>query len=111
MTANLRSSSSGFMERGVYIAPYSVKGSRVLVAIDSKGEARKHQPIVDDMSEIMMTAWLRNLLDRIDPIPVLTLVVDREHAFRRADPLPRPLMAAPHDDPYGLNDAPALRIV
>lgn len=111
MTSNSSKFEADFMERGVYIAPYSVKGSRVLVAIDSRGEARKHQPITDDMSEVMMTAWLRSLLDRIDPVPVLTLVVDSQPAFRRADPLPRPLRAAPHDDPYGLNDAPSLRII
>jgi ribosomal protein L37AE/L43A len=54
-------------ERGVYVAPFTVGGSRVLVAIDSKGEARRQQPVTDGMAEIVETASLRTLLDRVDP--------------------------------------------
>lgn len=62
------------LERGVYEADYLVQGHRVLVAIDSQGNARKHVKLTAGVSYARAKAWLEQLLDRIDPVPALRLV-------------------------------------
>lgn len=66
------------LERGVIYAPYLVHGRPVLIAIDSKGEARKHLKLENGITEEMGTRWLLTLLDRIDPVPKLELVTPRQ---------------------------------
>lgn len=62
--------------RGVYKALYYVKGKAVLVAIDSKGEARKHLKIDRREDEPRLKRALEELLDAIDPLPGPKLVRD-----------------------------------
>jgi hypothetical protein len=64
------------LERGVYRAPYLVDGVEVLIAVDSRGVARKHVKLKAGVSESRATDWLRGLLDRVDPLPQLRLVRD-----------------------------------
>lgn len=71
------SAAEQLLERGVYRAPYLVDGSEVLIAIDSRGVARKHVKLRDGVNEARATEWLRGLLDRLDPVdarPRLELV-------------------------------------
>jgi hypothetical protein len=64
------------LNRGVYRVPYLVDGAEVLIAVDSCGVARKHVKLRAGVTEERATDWLRNLLDRIDPLPQLRLVRD-----------------------------------
>jgi hypothetical protein len=65
---------SEILERGVYEADYLVGGHQVLVAIDSRGNARKHVKLTPGVSYARAKAWLEQLLDRIDPPLELRLV-------------------------------------
>lgn len=62
--------------RGVYKALYHVKGKAVLVAVDSKGDARKHMKIHRAEDEPMIKRALEELLDMLDPVPGPKLVRD-----------------------------------
>jgi hypothetical protein len=80
------------LERGVYFAPYIVGDYEVLIAIDSRGRARKHLKLVPGLSEERATAWLRQWLDRINPVeqpPKLELVTETRAARRPAPAVPR----------------------
>lgn len=63
--------------RGVYEAPYLVQGHPALIAVDSKGVARKHVKLLPGASYDRVKLALEELLDRIDPKPKLELVRDR----------------------------------
>jgi hypothetical protein len=56
--------------RGVYKALYYVKGKAVLVAIDSKGDARKHLKIDRSDDEPRLKRALEELLDASIRFPV-----------------------------------------
>lgn len=66
--------------RGVYEELYRIAGCHVLVAIDSKGDARKRVKLLPGISYDRAKRWLEELLERVDPIvpppPMLTLVRD-----------------------------------
>jgi len=70
----LPAASDAMLDRGVYLAPYLVQGFEVLIAVDSRGVARKHVKLRRGVSEPRATAWLRAFLDRVDPVPRLQLV-------------------------------------
>jgi hypothetical protein len=70
--------SSEVAPRGVYKALYNVKGRAVLVAIDSKGDARKHLKIERGEEEPQLKRALEEFLDMVDPLPGPQLV--REEA-------------------------------
>lgn len=55
------------LPRGVYKARYRVKGVEVLVAIDSKGDVRKHLKIEHPCDEPRLKRALEELLDMLDP--------------------------------------------
>ena len=88
------------LERGVIYAPYLVRGCRVLIAIDSKGEARKHLKIENGITEEIATRWLTAWLDRVDPVPKLELVTPR---------LVRPHPIVRYTNPVDPNDFRAYR--
>lgn len=63
------------LARGVWKAPYRFEGVEVLIAVDSQGNVRKHVKLAAGVDVIRATAWLQQLLDRIDPPrPKLQLV-------------------------------------
>jgi hypothetical protein len=72
------------LARGVYRAPYLVDGVEVLVAIDSRGSARKHVKLRAGVDELRAKEWLEDLLDRIDPLPKIELVRESPAEERRA---------------------------
>jgi hypothetical protein len=69
---------SAVLDRGVYEADYLVDGLEVLVAIDSRGNARKHLKLKAGVSYDHAKRWLEQLLDRIDPPTTLRLVSHEE---------------------------------
>lgn len=77
------STAESILDRGVYRAPYLVDGDAVLIAVDSRGVARKHVKFRPGVDEDRAAEWLRALLDRIDPpfrAPKLTLIKNEEPA-------------------------------
>lgn len=87
------------LERGVYETPYLVDGVRALIAIDSRGVARKHIKLRAGVSYDRAKAYLEELLERIDPEPRLELVRDATPATIGVPPrLPRGQTSFdPHD--------------
>lgn len=77
----------GIASRGVYEAPYLVQGHAALIAVDSKGVARKHAKLLPGASYDRVKLALEQLLDRIDPVTKLELV--RDHPAPRSRPKPR----------------------
>ena len=76
--------------RGVFRTRYKIQGCWGLVAIDSRGEGRKKILLRAGVDELRATYWLRQWLDRIDPIPQLQLI-------KPNDPVGRaPLELTPH---------------
>lgn len=61
------------LERGVYTAPYLVRGRRVVFCVDSAGNARKHYKIWPRDQAAAVRA-LEELLDMIDPPPRIRLL-------------------------------------
>jgi hypothetical protein len=88
--------SEGLAGRGVWEAPYLVDGYPALIAVDSRGVARKHAKLLSGASYARVKAALEALLDRIDPVPQLALVRDGS-AARRSIALP-PVHPAHRDD-------------
>lgn len=72
----MQSEASDVAPRGVYKALYYVKGKAVLVAIDSKGDARKHLKIERGDDEPKLKRALEEFLDMVDPLPGPKLVRD-----------------------------------
>lgn len=64
----------GDLARGVWEAPYKVEGVRVLIAVDRFGNVRKHAKLTPNVDPLRAADHLRELLDRIDPAPLLRLV-------------------------------------
>lgn len=62
------------LNRGVYFAPYLVKGFPALVAIDSRQWAVKHFVLRPTTDERMAWARMEQWLERFDPVPQLKLV-------------------------------------
>lgn len=80
--------------RGVYKALYLVKGWPALVAIDSRGNARKHLKIKNPDDEPQLKHALEELLDMIDPVPRLRLVEPEKPIGWPYDPdAPRPVFS------------------
>jgi hypothetical protein len=65
----MQAEASDVAPRGVYKALYFVKGKAVLVAIDSKGDARKHLKIERGDDEPKLKRALEEFLDMVDPLP------------------------------------------
>jgi hypothetical protein len=70
----MQAEASEVAPRGVYKALYYVKGKAVLVAIDSKGDARKHLKIERGEDEPQLKRALEEFLDMVDPLPGPQLV-------------------------------------
>lgn len=62
------------LPRGVYTAPYRVKGVRVVFCVDRFGDARKHLKVRSPEQEARARQALWELLDMIDPAPRPRLV-------------------------------------
>lgn len=62
------------LNRGVYFAPYLVKGFPALVAIDSRQWAVKHFILRPTTDESAAWAYMEQWLERFDPVPQLKLV-------------------------------------
>jgi hypothetical protein len=62
------------LSRGVYRAPYLVKGLPALVAVDRYGVARKHLAVPPGASWERCVAWMEQKLELWDPLPQLVLV-------------------------------------
>lgn len=66
------------LERGVYIAPHTVGGKVVLMAITSWGERSAELAITTAMPEPKARRILARHLDHIDPLPRAKLRLVRE---------------------------------
>lgn len=62
------------LTRGVYRAPYLVKGLPALVAVDRHGVARKHLAVPPGANWDRCVAWMEQKLELWDPAPQLVLV-------------------------------------
>lgn len=54
-------------ERGVWRAPYLVRGMPALIAVDARGVARKHVVLEPGADEVRESDALADALDEIDP--------------------------------------------
>lgn len=103
------------LERGVYPAPYLVKGQPALIAVDSKGDARRHVILTPGMDAEHEATALRTLLNNIDPVRAesrailgrhLALVKPTAEAFARRSVVsgdrPRPIVMSSGRDPYDI---------
>jgi hypothetical protein len=54
-------------ERGVWRAPYLVRGMPALIAVDARGVARRHVVRVPGADEVRESDALADALDRMDP--------------------------------------------
>lgn len=57
------------LERGVYIAPYTVRGAAAVIAVTSQGERSAVLRIGPDMPEAKARRILARHLDNVDPLP------------------------------------------
>jgi hypothetical protein len=78
-------SESDDLERGVWEAPYRLKGVPLLIVVDRRGDVRKHVKLTPGVDPVRAAVWCREWLDRIDPTPRLELVTDAS-----LRPAPRP---------------------
>lgn len=78
------------LDRGVWREPYTMAGCDVLIAVDRRGDIVKRVQLRAGVDEGRATAWLEELLERVDPAPQLRLVnPDRRpaaHHAREIDP-------------------------
>jgi hypothetical protein len=70
-----QSSLSPVLTRGVYRAPYRVKGAPTYVAVSANGDRIAELPVgaLFDTPELCVV-WLEGLLEHEDPIPHLEIV-------------------------------------
>lgn len=87
------------LDRGVYVAPYRVRGRPVLIAIDHAGTLRAQRVVPEDWPVRRALGALRGWLDVKHPIPRPTLVPDR------ASPLPA---SSPEDPRSAMSKVAAL---
>lgn len=88
-------------ERGVYRAPYLVKGIPALLAIDSLGVARRHVVLHVGMNEPEEARKLRDLLDTLDPVRPISRAICRRHLeLVKPCPAPTPLVEGAVWSPY-----------
>jgi hypothetical protein len=73
------------LDRGVWREPYTMAGYDVLIAVDRRGDVVKRVQLREGVNEERAVAWLEELLERVDPMPVLRLV-DPSPAPRRLHP-------------------------
>lgn len=78
--------------RGVFKTRYKVRGGvYALIAIDSTGTCVKVRRLTPDVDEARATQWLREWLDRFDPVPQLVReerrLPDVPHRCQRDDHL------------------------
>lgn len=91
------SARDGIAERGVYEAPFRVDGHEALLAVDSRGEARKVAKLLPGTSYDRVRASLEAWLDAHDPLPrppKLELVRDRPAQRRKPRHHMHPAQAA-----------------
>jgi hypothetical protein len=73
----------------VWREPYTMAGHDVLIAVDRRGDVVKRVQLREGVSEAHATAWLEQLLERLDPTPQLRLVdpraLPRPHRAREVD--------------------------
>lgn len=84
------------LSRGIYLAPYMVKGCPALIAVDSCGWAVKHlilRPAMDEeRAWSVMEAWL----DKFNP--TLQLVRETPKAAPQQRTPPRPIPPSAYED-------------
>jgi hypothetical protein len=78
-------------ERGVWRAPYLVRGMPALIAVDAHGVARKHVVLEYGADEVRESDALADALDRMDPQEFETAAPSRPY-LELAKPTP---LAAP----------------
>jgi hypothetical protein len=79
------------LDRGVWREPYTMAGHDVLIAVDRRGDVVKRVQLREGVDEERAVAWLEELLERLDPTPVLRLVPTTSakrglHPAREVDP-------------------------
>ena len=82
------------MKRGVYRAPYLVKGLPTLIAVDRYGVARKHLSVPPGADWARCVMWMERKLDLLDPAPRIALVNPSKPVNRE---IPAQLYRDPHD--------------
>lgn len=65
------------LQRGVFVAPYTVRGRLVLLAIDHTGALRAQRPVPPEWPLGRAMGALEAWLDLKHPVPQLKLVPDR----------------------------------
>jgi hypothetical protein len=77
------------LRRGIYLAPYLVRGFPALIGIDSRSWAVKHFIIRTATSEEQAWAWMEGWLDRFNPTLQLVRETPRVPEPRRPrEPIP-----------------------
>lgn len=75
------------LDRGVWREPYTMAGRDVLIAVDRRGDVVKRVQLREGVDSARAATWLAELLERVDPAPVLRLVegdsTKRSHAPAR----------------------------
>jgi hypothetical protein len=64
------------LDRGVWLEPYTMGGKEVLIAVDRRGDVVKRVQLREGVDPMRASTWLWELLERVDPTPVLRLVED-----------------------------------
>jgi hypothetical protein len=64
------------LDRGVWREPYTMAGHDVLIAVDRRGDVVKRVHLREGVDSARAAAWLEELLERLDPAPMLRLVED-----------------------------------
>jgi hypothetical protein len=85
---------SSLLQRGVYRAPYLVRGLPTLIAVDRYGVARKHLPVPAGADWDRCVLWMERKLELIDPAPQIKLVNPSRPVSRE---IPAQLYRDPHD--------------
>jgi hypothetical protein len=85
------------LSRGVYRAPYLVKGLPALVAVDRFGVARKHLAVPPGASWERCVAWMEQKLELWDPAPQLALVNPQKQRDHMTREIPARMYRDPHD--------------
>lgn len=62
------------LDRGVWREPYTMAGRDVLIAVDRRGDVVKRVQLREGVDPARAATWLAELLERLDPAPVLRLV-------------------------------------
>src|SRR4051812_5066970 len=85
------------LDRGVWCEPYTMAGRDVLIAVDRRGDIVKRVHLRDGVDPARAATWLWELLERVDPAPVLRLVDDgpQKRTFTPAREAARDLYSDP----------------